>query len=176
MFSTTLTTGTGFPGSRISITRDPVLGLRSRPPWRTASGSLRSSFETFTLFPCYGAFGCTSNPTHPVRSNGPARIVRCVLVASTGVWYSLPSHINFSALRGVLGCATPRRPHETGGEPPRLVRKESPAVESMHDRSDSAAGPVTGQSDLCGVGIQTCRPNSRRLKLRRVRTDRCPSR
>jgi len=118
MFSTALTTGTGFPGSRIPITRDPVLGLRSRPPWRTGVGPSRSSFEAFTLFPCYGGFGFTPNPLQPVRSNGLDRIVRCILVRTTGPWYTLPPNINVS-LRAPAFRFDGVKSHETGGEPPR---------------------------------------------------------
>ena len=168
MFSTTLTTGTGFPDSRTSFTRDPLLGLRSHPPWRTAIGSLRSSFEAFTLFPCYGVFGCTSNPTHPVRSNGPARIVRCVLVATSGLCHTVPWDINLSAPVG--GGAHPRLPvaatREAGGEPPRSWYERSRRSWTMHGRSDSAAGPVTGRANVDRVGIQMCRPNSQQVKLR----------
>ena len=48
----------GIPGSRTSLTRSPLLGLLSHPPWRVRTGSLRFSFEAFTLLPCDGDFGC----------------------------------------------------------------------------------------------------------------------
>jgi hypothetical protein len=142
MFSTALTTGTGFPGSRVPITRDPVLDLRSRPPWRTGVGSLRSSFEAFTLFPCYGGFGFTPNPPQPVRSNGPDRIVRYVLVRATGYWCMLPSNINLSPIAGISAWRV--RPTRRRRAASSMVRKEAAGAGAMHGRSDSAAGPVVG--------------------------------
>lgn len=34
------------------------------------------SLEAFTLFPCYGAFGCTSNSTFPVPYGHSNRVVQ----------------------------------------------------------------------------------------------------
>ncbi|AZH26060.1 hypothetical protein DU502_12145 [Haloplanus aerogenes] len=40
-------------GSRTPLTRGPVLGLHTHPPWRTGSGTRRSTVGACTSFPRY---------------------------------------------------------------------------------------------------------------------------
>lgn len=52
------------------------------------------SFEAFILYPCYGVLDFTSNLSQSVLTDGPNQVVRCVLLASAGLWCLLARCIN----------------------------------------------------------------------------------
>jgi hypothetical protein len=58
------------PVSRTSLTRRPVLGLRTGPSGRIGLRLLRFFFGALTSSPCYGPFGCCPQPRPYHRRNG----------------------------------------------------------------------------------------------------------